>query len=109
MNPAYLPIVDVLELITLFVVGPLISAAIGIAAWRGKPTGLNREKYGIAFVVLGAIGFCLLMFVQRMQADVRTLQYFLQLACFVVGALFLGVAGGCMLGIFTYRTPPKST
>lgn len=59
MNPAYLPIVDVLELIALFLVAPLISAAIGIAAWRGKPNGLSRETYGIASVVIGAMGLSL--------------------------------------------------
>jgi uncharacterized membrane protein len=59
--------------------------------------------YWTAFMVAGAVSFFLMFFAVRMQADVRTTQYLLQLVCFFFGAALFGVAGGCMVGIFTYR------
>jgi hypothetical protein len=38
-----------------------------------------------------------------MDADVRTWRHLLQLASSGLGALLLGIAGGCGVGIFTYR------
>jgi hypothetical protein len=91
-----------LLLFAFFVVVPVIAAAIGYAAWKGKPKNFSREMYWTAFAsAIVASGF-LMLFAQRMQADVRTWQYIVQVTCLGVGALLLGVAGGCLVGIFTY-------
>jgi hypothetical protein len=95
-----------LLLFTFFVVVPLIAAAIGYAAWKGKPKSFSREMYWTAFAVASAASLFLMVYAQRMHADVRTWQYLLQIACFGSGALLFGVAGGCMVGIFTYRRNP---
>jgi hypothetical protein len=92
-----------LLLFTFFIMVPSIAAAIGYAAWKGKPKSFNREMYGMAFVATGAASGFLMIYAQRMQADVRTWLYVMQLACFGLGALLFGIAGGCMVGIFTYR------
>jgi hypothetical protein len=96
-------IVDGLLLFTLFVVVAAIAVAIGYAAWKGKPKRFDREMSWMSFIASGAVGGFLMVYAQRMQADVRTWQYLLQLACFGLGALLFGVAGGCMVGIFTIR------
>jgi uncharacterized membrane protein YczE len=103
MNPQYLPIVDGLLLFGLFVGVPSISAAIGYAAWKGKPNGFDRERYGLSAITAGVPGVALMVYAQRMRADVRTPQYFLQLACFALGVVLLGIACGCLVGVFTCR------
>jgi integral membrane sensor domain MASE1 len=92
-----------LLILTFFVFVPSIAAAIGYAAWKGKPENFNREMYWTAFAAAIIASVFLMVFAQRMQADVRTWQYLLQVACFGFGALLFGVAGGCLVGIFTYR------
>jgi len=92
-----------LLLLTFFVVVPSIAAAIGYAAWKGKPKNFNREMYWTAFAAAIVVSLFLMVFAQRMHADVRTWLYLVQVACFGFGALLFGVAGGCMVGIFTYR------
>ena len=92
-----------LLLLTFFVVVPLIAAAIGYAAWKGKPKNFSREMYWTAFAAATVVSLFLMVFAQRMHADVRTWLYLVQVACFGLGALLFGVAGGCMVGIFTYR------
>jgi len=109
MNPRYLSIVDGLLLFALFVGAPSISAAIGYAAWKGKPKTFDRERYGLAAITSGAAGTFLIVYTQRMQADVRTPQYLLQLTFFALAALLLGIAGGCAVGIFTFRRNQKIT
>ena len=100
---AALWIVDGLLLFSLFVVAPAIAAAIGYAARNGKPKRFDREMFWMAFVItLAASGF-LMVYAVRMQADVRTWKYILQVICFEAGALLFGVAGGFLVGIFTYR------
>jgi hypothetical protein len=101
-------LIDGLLLFVLFVVAPSIAAVIGYAAWKGKPKNFEREMYWTAFVALGGVSGFLLVFAQRMHADVRTWQYVLQLACFGLGALFLGVAMGCGVAISTCRRRPLS-
>ena len=98
-----LRLIDGLLLFVLFVVAPSISAAIGYAAWKGKLKNFDREMYWTAFVALGGVSGFLLVFAQRMHADVRTWQYLLQLTCFGLGALLFGVAMGCAVAIFTFR------
>lgn len=108
MQPFYVPIVGILELLTLVVATPATSVFIAYAAWNGKPKGFGRQNYFMAFVVIGAISVCLMILAQRMHAEVRTAQYFVQVVCFLVGAFFLGVSSGCGLGALTYRPPQKT-
>jgi hypothetical protein len=62
--------------------------------------------YWTVFVVVGGASAFLIVYAQRMYADVRTWQYPVQIACFGLGALLFGLAGGCLVGIFTYRRHP---
>lgn len=99
-----LRIVDGFFLLTLFVGAPTIAVAIGYAARKGRPKTFSRDTFVLAFVATLMISGFLIVYAQRMQADVRTWQYILQLACFEAGVLLLGIAGGCGVGIFTHRS-----
>lgn len=92
-----------LLIFTFFVVVPSVAAVIGYAAWKGKPKNFSREMYWTVFAAAVAASLFLMVSAQRMQADIRTWQYLVQCACFGAGALLCGVAGGCLVGIFTYR------
>jgi hypothetical protein len=94
-------------LLGFFVVVPLIAAAIGYAAWKGKPKNFGRDSYWTAFIVAGALSGFLMVYSQRMNADVRSWLHLAQLAGFGLGILFFGVAGGYMIGILTYRRSPS--
>jgi hypothetical protein len=107
LRPMYLG--AVLFLFTFFVLGPAIASGIAYAAWKGKPKNFDREMYWTAFAAaILASGF-LMVFAQRMQADVRTWKYVAQIACFGIGAVLFGVAGGCLLGVFIYRRGVRSS
>jgi hypothetical protein len=92
-----------LYFLVFLVLDPVIVAAIAYAAWKGKPKNFNREMYWTAFAASMVVSGVLMVFAQRMHADVRTWQYFLQTVCLLAGALLFGVSGGCFLGIFIYR------
>ena len=92
-----------LLLLGFFVIVPSVAAAIGYAAWKGKSKNFSRELYWTAFAAtILASGF-LMVYAQRMNVDARSWQHLVQMACFGLGVLLFGVAGGCMIGIFTYR------
>ena len=80
-------------LCSFFIVVPSIAAAIGYAAWKGKPSNFDREMYWTAFAAATGVSLFLMVLAQRMHADVRTWQYLAQLALFGLGALLFGVAG----------------
>ena len=92
-----------LFLLGFFVVVPSIAAVIGYAAWKGKPKNFGRDMYWTAFVVAIVASTFLMVYAQRMNADVRTWQYLVEIAFWGLGVLLFGVAGGCAIGIFTYR------
>ena len=98
-----LRIVDGLLLLTLFVGTPTIAAAIGYAAWKGRPKTFNRDTFVLGFIATLMVSAFLIVYAQQMHADVRTSQFLLQLACFELGVLLFGIAGGCAVGIFTHR------
>lgn len=107
MNPKTAILVGhVFLLFAVVVIVPSIVAAIGYAAWKGKPKDFSREMYWTAFVVAILSSLFVLVYAQRMHADVRTSRYLVQVACFCGGALLFGVAGGCMVGILAYRRHP---
>lgn len=96
-------IVDGLLFLALFMGVPAIAAGTGYAALKGRPKSFDHESYAMGFVAcLLASGF-LLVYAQRMQTEVRTWQYLLQLACFGLGLLLFGIAGGGGIGIFARR------
>jgi hypothetical protein len=94
MNPHYLWLTGAMQLLTIFVVAPAIAMAIAFSAWREEPQKLNPERYGIVCVSSGVTASLLLGFAKWMNADVRTAQYFLQLACVLVSGLLFGVCMG---------------
>jgi len=81
-------------LLTLFVLGPVIAIAIAYAAWRQKPQNFNPPAVGVLCVASGVTGFLLFVLAKWINADVRTPQYFLQLACVLLGGLLLGLVRG---------------
>ena len=96
-------IVDGLLLLIFFVGGPSIVVAIAYAARKGRPMSFDRDSYVLGFVAcILASGF-LVVYAQRMHADVGTLRYLAQIASGGLGLLLLGIAMGCGIGIFTCR------
>lgn len=92
-----------LLLFAFLVVVPSIAAGIGYAAWKGKPKNFGRDMYWTAFVAAAAAACFLFVYSQRMNADVRTWQYILEMTLFGLGVVLFGVAAGCMIGILAYR------
>jgi hypothetical protein len=99
-------IVDGLLLLLFFVGVPAITAGIGCAAFKGRPKSFGRKNYVLATVACGLAGGVLLVYAQRMEADIRTWLYLWQIACGSIGLLLFGIAGGCGIGIFTCRFGP---
>ena len=95
MNPDYLLLTGTLQLLTMFVIGPAIAIAIASAAWRGKPQNFNPERYGAFCVASGVAALLLFGFAKWLNADFRTAQYFLQVACVLLAGLLFGVCMGC--------------
>jgi hypothetical protein len=95
MNPDYLWLTGAMQLLTFFVLAPVIAAAIEYAAWRETPVKLNPERYGIMCVASGVSAVLLFGFAKWMKADVRTARYFLQLTCVLLSGLLFGVFMGC--------------
>lgn len=62
---------EALFLLNFFIVAPSISAAIGYAAWKGKPENFDRWLFWVVFFGAGVVAGFLMVVAQRMQADVR--------------------------------------
>ncbi len=99
-----LRIIDGFLLLSLFVGTPTIAAAVGYAVWRGKPKTFDRHTFVLAYLATVIAGGFLMVYTQRMHADVRTWKHLVQIVCFEFGVTLLGVAGGCAVGIFTRRS-----
>lgn len=99
----WIEIEPVVFVLAFFVFVPAIAAAIGYVAWLGKPEKWDRVKYWMAFIASIAVSGFLMVYAQRMRADMRTWLYPVQLTVFFIGVLLFGVAGGFMVGIFTYE------
>ncbi|HZS95837.1 MAG TPA: hypothetical protein VFA40_03590 [Terriglobales bacterium] len=102
MNLDFLWLTGALQLLVLFVVGPVIAIAIAYAAWRQKPQNFNPKRYGMSCVASGVIASLLLGVAKWINADVRTAQYFLQLACVLSGGLLLGVGVGALIPVLLH-------
>jgi hypothetical protein len=94
MNPNYLALSGALQLLTFFVIGPAIGIAIASATWRGKPQKFNPERYGMLCVASGVAALLLFGLAKWMNADSRTAQYLLQVACVLLGGLLFGICMG---------------
>ena len=90
-------------LFSFFVMAPSIAAAIGYAAWKGKPKSFDREIYWTAFIATGAVAGVLIVYALRIQVDSGTWRHLLQFTCLGLGAILFGVSLGFGVGIFTRR------
>jgi hypothetical protein len=88
---------------TFFVMAPAIAAAVGYAAWKGKPKNFDREMYWTAFVSTGAVAGFVFVYAQR---HAETWPRVVQLACLGLCGVLMGVALGFGVGIFTRRHTP---
>ncbi len=95
MNPDYLWLAGATQLLTFFVIGPVLAIAIAFNIWRTKRQDLRPQRYGMVGVASGMTSVALLGFAKWMNADIRTPQYFLQLACVLFSGLLFGVFMGC--------------
>lgn len=102
MNPEYLWLTGALQLLTIFVVGPVIAIAIAYVAWRRKPQNFKPQRYGVLCVASGVGASLLLVLAKWINADVRTPKYFLQLSCVLLGGLLLGVGIGCFFPVLLH-------
>jgi len=98
-----LRVVDGLLLLLFFVGVPAIAGGIGYAALKDRPKSFATENYVLGSVACGLFSGVLIVYAQRMHADIRTWLYLWQIVCGSVGLLLLGIALGCGIGIFTYR------
>lgn len=102
MNPRYLWLTDAMQLLTVFVLGPIIAFVIAYAAWRGKPQNFGPQRYGIVCIVSGVTASLLMVSAKWINADVRTPQYFLQFACVLLAGLLLGVGIGAFFPVLLH-------
>jgi hypothetical protein len=96
-------IVDGLLLLLFFVGVPVIAGGIGYAAFKGRPKSFTSANYVLGSIACGLFGGVLLIYAQRMDADVRTWLYLWQIVCGSIGLLLFGIALGCGIGIFACR------
>lgn len=99
MNPEYLWLTGAMQLLAIFVIGPVLSIAIAFAAWRDKPQSSTARRYGMVCAMAGIAAVVLMVFAKWMNADVRTALHFLQVACVLLSGLLLGVSMGCGFGV----------
>jgi len=96
-------IVDGLLLVLFFVGIPTIAGGIGYAALKGRPKSFASENYVLGSVGCGIFSGVLIVYAQRMQADIRTWLFLWQIICGTIGLLLFGIALGCGIGIFVCR------
>jgi len=94
MNPRYLWLTEGLELLTFFLFGPVLAIAVAYRTWREKGHVLSPGRYGMRCAGFAAAFVLLFALARWIDADVRTPQYFLQLACVLLSFLSFGFAQG---------------
>lgn len=102
MNPKYLWATEAVELLTFFVLGPVVALVIAYAGWRGKQQAFNAKRCGMVCVGCGISSFVLLMLAKWINADIRTPQYFAQLFCFLFGFLLFFVSMGSFFPVLLH-------
>jgi hypothetical protein len=102
MNPKYLWLTEGTEFLAIFVVGPAIAIATAYGAWRGKPGSVAPARYRLFCATSGAAALLLFRLAKWINADVRTPEYFLQLACVLLFGLSFGVFMGCGFAIMLH-------
>jgi len=102
MNPDYLWLTGAMELLTVFVVGPVLAIAIAYGAWRGIPQKFNPRRYGTVCIASGVTALLLFGFAKWTNADVRTPEYFLQLTCVLLSGLLFGVCMGSFFAVLLH-------
>jgi len=102
MNPDYLWLTGALQLLTIFIAGPVIGIAMAYAAWRRRAQDLNPRRYGKLCVASGVSACLLWVLAKWLNADVRTPQYFLQLTFVLVGGLLFGIAVGSLFPVLLH-------
>ena len=107
MNPDYLWLSGAVQLLTWFVVGPLLAILIAHAAWRGKLRNVDSKRYAMPCIASGIFSFLLIGLAKWMNSDIRSTAYFLQLACVLLGGLSFGICMGCgfriLLGLWRWH------
>jgi len=94
MNPRlYVSIIDGVLIAIFFVVNPLIVAGIAYSAWKGRPSKLDRNKYGGLAIATFLSGLVMIFCGKLINADVRTWPYAVQVFCMLVGFLLLAGCG----------------
>ena len=109
----FLPWIDAILFLTLFVGAPATAAAIGYGAYRGRFKTFSRETFWTASMLTGLLGGLLIVLAIRMHAHVRTWLYGVQIIGFISGAIALGISSGFVLAIFTcqrqrYNSPASA-
>jgi len=98
MNPRYLWLPETIELLTFFVIQPVIAITIAYIAWRGRPENLSR--YRLRCLVSGVTALLLVIFAKFLRADIESFTYVLQVVCLVLGFMSFGVCVGCGVSVF---------
>ena len=96
MNPHYHWLTEGLELITFFFIAPALSIVIAYKTWRERT---NPKRYGVRCIAFGGAALVLFGFAKWLDADIRTPQYFLQLACVLLSLLLFGGCVGCFFSV----------
>ncbi|HKR32330.1 MAG TPA: hypothetical protein VJT08_17745, partial [Terriglobales bacterium] len=94
MNPDYMWIAETMELLSFFFVGPLLAISVAYLAWRGRPHSFGPKGYTIVCLASGVTALLLLQLAKWINADVRTPQYFVQLASILLSGLLIGIFVG---------------
>jgi hypothetical protein len=99
MNPHYLWLIEVLELLTFYVLGPALAIVIVYRSWREPEHAPTPKRHGIRCVAFTMAFLLLLALAKWIDADPRTPQYLLQLTCVLVSFLSLGFAEGYFFSV----------
>jgi peptidoglycan/LPS O-acetylase OafA/YrhL len=99
MNPHYHWLTEGMELITFFFIAPALAFVIAYKTWRERA---NPKQYGMRCIAFGGAALVLFGVAKWLDADIGAPQYFLQLACVLLGFLFLGVCVGCFFSVLLH-------
>lgn len=109
MNPHYLWLTEGLQILAFFLFGPVLAIVIAYRSWRKKDQAL--KQHGMRCVAFTALFILLFVFAKRIDADVRTPLYFLQLGCVLLSFLSFGLAQGyffsALLGLWRWHNSTR--